>query len=570
MRGRAAKAAASLTEENAMAISFSILAAGNYTIEDDGIPGNNTSVVRDANGNIILTFIHPADALTITAGVPGVNLTVNFTDSLNAASFTLGSLTDSAQNFASIVMQNVQTSGLVTLSSNGSITEGSDADAAADIIAGALILSAATGVGVPGNALETQTVALEAETATGGINLANFGNVTIGGLTADVNGLQVATSGDLVFTNFGSILLSESSGFAQVSGGLSSGNVTLIATGFGSDILTNVNRDAISAPAGNILVQAGQDVSLGQTVGFDNDLVAAGSITINAGRDVVLDGAADLVSDTSGTGGNIVITAGRNVSLPTATSTSNISALGVAGSDVIITTGAGGTFLLNPNGLSTITSSSGDVIVNADRIAIGATSGISAAITVTLQPATPGRPIILGTGPDSSFAVELSDAELDRISTPNLIIGGNSAGPVTVISAISPANAPNLILRSGTDINVQSNITTASSLRLSAFDNVFQSAASTMTTNSFQVFVDSVDDDPGVGGIATLNGTLTATSSVINGNLDADTLNGSGAADILLGFAGNDTLRGFAGNDTLVGGLGIDQMTGGLGDDTFI
>src|SRR5688572_28563922 len=102
MRGRAAKAAASLTEEHAMPLSFSIVAAGNYTIEDDGIPGNNTSVIRDANGNIIFTFIHPADALTITAGVPCVNLTVNFTDSLNAASFTLGSLTDSAQNFASI------------------------------------------------------------------------------------------------------------------------------------------------------------------------------------------------------------------------------------------------------------------------------------------------------------------------------------------------------------------------------------------------------------------------------------------------------------------------------------
>src|SRR5688572_29945572 len=135
MRGRAAKAAASLTKEHAMPLSFSIVAAGNYTIDDDGIPGNNISVLRDADGNVVFEFTHPADALTITAGAPGVHLTVNFTDSLNAASFTLGSLTDSAQNFASIVMQNVQTSGQVTLASNGSIAEGSDADAAADIIA---------------------------------------------------------------------------------------------------------------------------------------------------------------------------------------------------------------------------------------------------------------------------------------------------------------------------------------------------------------------------------------------------------------------------------------------------
>ena len=36
---------------------------GNFTIDDDGIPGNNTSVIRDGNGVVIFTFLHPADAL---------------------------------------------------------------------------------------------------------------------------------------------------------------------------------------------------------------------------------------------------------------------------------------------------------------------------------------------------------------------------------------------------------------------------------------------------------------------------------------------------------------------------
>src|SRR5688500_1033539 len=176
-------------------ISVTIFASdpGTYFLEDDGVPGNNFSRIRFPDGTIV-TFEHPTGDLFFNPSVAGVTLVVNLTDGLGAANFTVGSLTNAAQSPDAIVMQNVQTSGLVSLSSNGSITEGSDADAAADIIAGALILSAATGVGVPGNALETQTGALEAETTAGGINLANFGNVTIGGLTADVIGLQVATS----------------------------------------------------------------------------------------------------------------------------------------------------------------------------------------------------------------------------------------------------------------------------------------------------------------------------------------------------------------------------------------
>src|SRR5262245_43096081 len=106
-----------------MPLDLIFITAGNYTIEDDGIPGNNTSVIKDGTGAIIFTFIHPADSLSFTASVPGVNITVNFSESLGAADFRIGDLTDPADSPASISIQNVQTTGDVILVSNGSITE---------------------------------------------------------------------------------------------------------------------------------------------------------------------------------------------------------------------------------------------------------------------------------------------------------------------------------------------------------------------------------------------------------------------------------------------------------------
>src|SRR6185436_4929728 len=97
---------------------------GNFTIDDNGIPGDNTSVIRDSTGAVIFTFLHPADALTFRVSTPGVNLTINFTDTLGAADFTIGNLDPDpligpAQTPDSVVMKSVRTTGNVTLVSNG-------------------------------------------------------------------------------------------------------------------------------------------------------------------------------------------------------------------------------------------------------------------------------------------------------------------------------------------------------------------------------------------------------------------------------------------------------------------
>lgn len=319
---------------------------GNYFFVDDGTPGNNFSHIVFPDGSAIL-FEHPTSDLFFNVSVPSVNLAVDFTDPLGAANFTAGSLTNAAQRPDSIVMDRITTTGFVTLVSNGAISEGG-ADAGADIVSGLLIMSAGTGIGTPGNAIETQTGLLEAETNTGGINISNFGSVQIGTLGNEVDGLHVLTSGDITLTNFGSILLGAAP-LASVSGGSVSGNVTLIASGFDSDIVANADTDAITAEAGNINLTASRDVAFGIFgTNFDNDVRAGGGITINAGRDFLIDGFSDLISDdfNDSTGGNVVINAGRNIHLRNVAGTdATIAASGSAGADVILT--AGGAFVLD-------------------------------------------------------------------------------------------------------------------------------------------------------------------------------------------------------------------------------
>ncbi|HUG62309.1 MAG TPA: hypothetical protein VMP03_10715, partial [Methylomirabilota bacterium] len=318
-----------------MAITVTFSIAGSFTIEDDGTPGNATSIVRrDSDGAILAIIPHPADSLTIRATVPGVNLTFNVTDSFGTGTLTVGSLTNAAETPDSIVVGNLPSSSSVTLVSNGSIVEGGS-DIAADIVASSIILSAVSGVGTPVNAIETQTGLLEAETTTGGINISNVGDLQVGGFSAEVDGLDVVTSGDIVLTNLGTITLSDETSTDSVHGGDASGNVTLIANGYDSDITSNVDQSAILAPRGSIFLTAGRDVSFGLGgADFNNDVRANNDIIVNAGRDLLLSGFADFFANgvLGNAGGGIIVNAGRNVSLLDDTGNSaGLAAIGANG-----------------------------------------------------------------------------------------------------------------------------------------------------------------------------------------------------------------------------------------------
>jgi len=162
-----------------MTLSIFFSTPGTYTIDDDGIRGNNTSVVRDGSGNILFPFTHPSDTISFIAEVPGITFIFNTADSFGTADVVVGSLSDPNLSPDAIVVKAMRTDGTATLVSNGTITEGG-IDTPADLIAAVTVLSAVNGIGTATNALEIQTTFLEAETTDGGINLANFGQLQIG------------------------------------------------------------------------------------------------------------------------------------------------------------------------------------------------------------------------------------------------------------------------------------------------------------------------------------------------------------------------------------------------------
>lgn len=561
-----------------MPLNLIIIQPGAYTIDDDGILGNNTSVIRDSAGVVIFTFVHPADALGITVSVPGVTLTINILDSLGAADVTFGNPADPAASPDSIAVRHMSTTGDVVLAATGAITE-AGSDAAPDITAGTLVLSAGTGIGA-GNALETRTGVLEAETTTGGIALGNQGSVVIGGLTADVDGLDVVTSGNITLTATGSITLNDDTSLESVHGGSTSGNVTLTALGAASDVTSIIDQDAISASGGSITINAGRDIAFGTAgVDFDNDVRARGSLTLNAGRDITVDGFADVASDDFGgaTGGGLIATAGRNITVGNATGNDgSLGASGSAGADVSLTTGPGGVLTLVAATSGAVFSNSGDIVALADTMVIGASSGMltGGGRSITLRTATSGLGIDLGAVGDGPGVLALSDAELDRLNTGALIIGDSNTDTITVSGAVS-RSAGALTINSGGDLLANASVSTAGNLVLNAADNLLIGSGAVVTGASVLVAIDAPSGDPGVGGIFTLSGSLVGPHNVF-GNADADTMvgdanantfNGAGGADLLRGLGGADILRGGDGADILEGGAGADRLDGGAGSD---
>jgi hypothetical protein len=323
-----------------------------------------------------------------------------------------------------------------------------------DITVAKLAMTAGTGIGIdePAFGIGTDVSNIEAQTNTGGLRIGNAGAVTIGGVTSSLGGLHVVTSGDLALATEGSITLADTDGSATVGGGSSSGDVTLDTGPAPADVISTVDHAAITAPAGSIQVFASRDILLG--VSGNDDVRASGSVALHALRNLFVEGLADVASDDFGhsTAGRVIVIGGSGILL---SGDAGIAANGNAGAGVTFFTGAGGSVDLSAAGPAAVFSNSGDVTIDADRVAIAGTSGITAAASahgVTIEPASPAWAVNLGSTTDvAANTLELSDAELDRISTPTLRIGNTTAtGDITVSSPItSDGHYGTLSLRTG-------------------------------------------------------------------------------------------------------------------------
>ena len=398
-----------------------------------------------------------------------------------------------------------------------------------------LALSVNTGIGSPGTPLATQVSKVEASAMTGGIFITNTGALTIGGVTASLSGLTVTTSGDIQVIASGSIALSDTDGLQIVTGGNTSGNITLTANGATADVTDTVDHDAIIAPRGNITVVAGRDILLGTAgMDFDNDVRANNNIAFTAGRDVTVDGFSDVASDDFGnnTGGGVTGTAGRNINVTNTFGTdASLGASGNGAGNVTLTTGANSFFNLTAPFSNAVFSNSGNVTVNADRAAISNSSGITALNgIVTIQQVSTNFTINLGSATDAAVnTLELSDAELDRIFSPTLRIGnsgGTFIGGINVTAAITQAGSSytTLSLRGGNG-------------------NIDETGAGTLTETNLAAQAGFVSLTQATNNVTNLAGTTSAFVQfgfqfTNSGNLNVGTVDG------VVGISGTNPLFG--------------------------
>jgi Ca2+-binding RTX toxin-like protein len=167
----------------------------------------------------------------------------------------------------------------------------------------------------------------------------------------------------------------------------------------------------------------------------------------------------------------------------------------------------------------------------------------------------------------SGTVTVLNAAPLTISAIDGLVFSSNAGGDtfveataVTAAVSVTATGGGSLSLLSddaaapGNDVTVLAGVTvqsTAGFVQLLASDNLTLQAGSIVQAASFaNLHVDIFDADPGVGGTASLNGTVVATTVVIQGGGDADTLTGSALADSIDGSGGADSMTGRAGDDT--------------------
>jgi hypothetical protein len=300
-----------------------------------------------------------------------------------------------------------------------------------------LALSAVSGIGtfVPlPIALKTKAGNLVAQTSTGGIEIANTGDLTIGFAGEPFKGVQVTgASGDIQLNNSsGNVSITRN---GDTIGGPAKVTVQTFTTGnITTGGLNGTPSGALHSSGGDVTLNAVQNTFIGDSSGGgafgDVNTSGAGNIFLMAGGNINVD--ENSFVQANGTG-NITATAGGNISLL------HTHLVGVridtSGGTIILSTGAGGVFTSNttfpPNIFSTNNGASGgDITISADDMVINDPINAGTGI-VTLQQATvTTQAITLGGG---GSGLGLSDAELGRITASVLRIGrSDNAGDITL------------------------------------------------------------------------------------------------------------------------------------------
>ncbi|MDX1969360.1 MAG: hypothetical protein SFV23_19440, partial [Planctomycetaceae bacterium] len=439
--------------------AVSALSTGDVTVEGTGGQGTN--------GSHIGTFITGAGSRIESAGgdvlVKGdgggagtnssSNMGVAVMDNGDIIAGGAGTLTIEGTGGASTGFSNngvwIRNSGVEVRSSGGAISiagqEGLGANNRGISIGNQAAVSNSTGdVSLISNSLELentvsitgQTVTITQRTSTVAIDLGTTSDTNGGPLALSDAELDRITSDTLIIGNTDSgainvsadldltdgpvidtLVLRTGSTVTATGGGIIVGDLAISAEGAVTltAATTEVTNLAIETTTGDVTVTESSGLAITTVGGIAGLSTSAGKIVVSVtqGNLTVADTAA--AQDVSATTG-VTIALDDDEALFT-----------LQASAVLSTTAAGVSLAADKLDLQGMVSAAGQ--------------------SVTLISGSAGDAVNLGSGVDSTAdTLELSDAELDRITAGTLVVGNASAGVVTISAALSPTNVSTLEL----------------------------------------------------------------------------------------------------------------------------
>ncbi len=401
------------------------------------------------------------------------------------------------------------------------------------------------------------------------VNLRSLGGV----IGESANPLGIVGS-QVDATAAGDIFLSEVSGDMQV--GLihsATGDVALVADGAIVDVLNDPSVDVI----GNNVTLTAQNGSIGagdNRFEIDSSNMIPGTLTAMASQDVFLDettGELNVAQLTSSAGDLDVRALWGNLNVTNGTGGNDVEAAGT----INLTLRRDNAVLVISSGAA-VHSAGGTHNYTADEMELLGTITATGQ-NVILQNLEPGEQVHLGSaGSAANDALELSDAELDRITADVLVVGrndGSASGTVFVSHQINLTNTTILHLRTGADVTSQpagrlvvdqlaveaatgislraegNGVEPVSTSRLAAENTVSgdieidNNVAGLLTIGTVDGIVGVLNSDAGLGGgsvVITNVGPLTVSNDVVNRAAGPITLDakenpaGVAAADFLI------------------------------------
>ncbi len=253
-----------------------------------------------------------------------------------------------------------------------------------------------------------------------------------------ISGGEVAQSAPLVVANLavtaqGAIMLNDANTVQTLAGHVTGVNGPFMFTNHGALIVGSVDSVVgVTTLGGDIVIVANSPLTIREAV----RCLGGGDIVLTAshggGGDDNLTVEAPVTA--SGGDGDIVLNAGTNLSITDSGTTTDIFVTGTG----TITVNVFNATMINTD--VAIQSADGDISLNTDDLQLSAvgTSVVSDTGTITISPTTPGVTIDIGT--DSSGSLGLTESELNCLSAGTVVIGGDTAGTITVSENVDLPN----------------------------------------------------------------------------------------------------------------------------------